>query len=95
MNNLACKIQVQKIISDNITSPTGDFHLNEFDEGSFLLEMNKKFNIQPKENVENELLMNKIIKSSTIRVRGKISDKELNKDKFIKELFKNFEINEL
>lgn len=87
------KIKIQKLLNDNLNLSSGDFYSDELDESNFIYDFNKSFKISPKKDCGNNCeLLKKIIKSSTVRVRGMISSKELKQSKFFKELFNSFEI---
>lgn len=90
------KSKIQQLIDRNIVRASGDFHSDSFDEFAFIQEVNKKFKITPKQPGDNFYeLFDRVIKKSMAKVRGRFNSKELNKNKFIKELFENFEINKL
>jgi hypothetical protein len=88
-----CRMIVQKIINENIVDASGDFHSNEFDDTSFIIDLNKACSLKSKiEDVNSEELLKNIIKTSTVKVRGRINTKELKPSKLIKELFEKLEI---
>lgn len=87
------KIRVHQIIDDNIVRAIGDFHSDDFDQDTFIHEINKKFKLTPKESgVDGDKLLEKIIKLSTVKTRGRFNSKELNQNKLAKELFENFQL---
>jgi len=93
MDDVKTKMKIQKLLDDNLIRAGGDFHSDELDESNFIYDFKKCFKISTKEGDENSYkLLEKIIKSSTVRVRGMISSKELKQSKFFKELFNSFEI---
>jgi hypothetical protein len=93
INDVKVKTKIQNLLADNAVPAGGDFYSNELDEGSFIVEMEKNFNMTPVEsNCDVDVLLEKVIKTSTVKVRGMISSKELKASKFFNELFKNFEI---
>jgi hypothetical protein len=90
------KIRVHQIIDDNIVRAIGDFHSDDFDQDTFVHEINKKFKLTPKESgVDGVKLLEKIIKLSTVKTRGRFNSKELNQNKLTKELFENFQLESL
>lgn len=87
------RIVVHQLISNNIAHAVGDFHSDDFDEDTFIHEINKKFKLIPKESgVDSGQLLEKIIKLSTVNTRGRFNSKELNQNKLSKELFQNFQL---
>lgn len=90
------RILVHQIINDNIVRAIGDFHSDDFDQDTFIYEINKKFKLTPKEHgVDGGKLLEKIIKLSTIKVRGRFNSKELNQNKLSRGLFENFQLESL
>ena len=87
------RIVVHQLISDNIAHAIGDFHSDNFDEDTFIHEINKKFKLTPKAiGVDGGDLLQKIIKLSTVKTRGRFNSKELNQNKLSRELFENFQL---
>lgn len=92
-NDVKNKAKIQQLINEYTISAGGDFHSDELDEKSFLHELNKNFKVTPKENGENSCeLLEKIIKLSTVKVRGRLNAKEFKQNKFLSKLYENFEI---
>jgi len=89
INDVKVKTKIQKLLNNNTTRAGGDFHSDELDEGSFICDLEKSFKMTPVGNCES---LQKVIKVSTVKVRGMISSRELKQSKFFKELFNNFEI---
>ena len=90
------KIKIQKILNDNTIRAIGDFHVDELDVDSFFHELQKKFSLNPKEKGEEVCnLLEKIVKLSTVKVRGMFNSKEVKHNKLIKNLFNTFEIKEV
>ena len=87
------RIIVHRIIDSNISRAGGDFHSDDFDENTFIYEINKKFNLTPKESGVNGVeLLEEIIKSSIVNARGRFNSKELNQNKLSKKIFENFQL---
>lgn len=87
------KIKVHQIIDDNIVRAIGDFHSDDFDEDTFIYEINKKFKLIPKDSVvDGNILLEKIIKLSTVKTRGRFNSRELNQNKLSREIFENFQL---
>lgn len=87
------RIVVHQIFDDNIVRAIGDFHSDDFDQDNFIYEINKKFKLTPKGvGVDGGDLLEKIIKMSTLKSRGRFNSKELNQNKLSRELFKNFQL---
>ncbi len=87
------KIRVQEIIEKNSTTAVGDFHSDNFDCDAFICDINKNFKLTPNISSTNvDEVLEKIIKSSTIKVRGRFNSKEIKKSKLLKELFINFKL---
>lgn len=90
------RILVHQIIDDNIVRAIGDFHSDEFDQDTFIHKINKKFKLTPKESgADGDKLLEKIIKLSTIKTRGRFNSKEFNQNKLSKGLFENFQLESL
>lgn len=89
INDVKVKTKIQKLLHDNIARAGGDFHHDELDEINFTCDLEKSFKMTPIENCKS---LEKIIKLSTVKVRGMINSRELKQSKFFKELFNNFEI---
>ncbi len=87
------RIKVHQIIDNNIARSIGDFHSDDFDEDTFIYEINKKFKLTPMElGVDGVKLLKKIIKLSIVKTRGRFNSKELNQNKLSRELFQNFQL---
>lgn len=93
INDAKVKAKIQRLLDSNTVRAGGDFHSDELDGDNFIYDLEKKFNITPLESCKNNYeLLKKVIKLSTVKVRGMINSKELKQSKFFKELFKSFEI---
>ena len=90
------KIKVHQIIDDNIVRAIGDFHSDDFDKDTFVHEINKNFKLTPREpEIDGVKLLEKIIKLSIVKTRGRFNSKELNQNKLAKQLFENFQLESL
>lgn len=93
INSVKVKTKIQRLLDSNTVRAGGDFYSDELDESAFVHDMEKTFNFTPKENCENNCeLLEKVLKISTVKVRGMINSRELKQSKFFSELFKNFDI---
>jgi len=93
INDVKVKLKIQKLLGDNTVTAGGDFHSDELDGSSFIFDVERECKLTPMvECKSNYELLEKVIKVSTVKVRGMINSKELKQSKFFRELFKNFEI---
>jgi hypothetical protein len=94
--NVKTRVEIQQLLDYNTIRAGGDFHYDDFNKESFLHELNKSFKLTPKEKTsESSELLEKIIKLSTTKVRGRFNAKELKHSKFLSNLLENFEIEKL
>ena len=93
INNAEVKKEIQKLLHNNTARAGGDFHSDELDEFSFIDDLIKHCKITPIDSCENITdKLERVIKLSTVKVRGMISSRELKQSKFFRELFNSFEI---
>jgi hypothetical protein len=92
-NTVKNKMIIQQMLESNTVRAGGDFHSDDFSKESFLQEFNKKFSLKPKNPENNSVdLIENIIKTSTVKVRGRFNAKELKQSLFINKLFENFQV---
>jgi hypothetical protein len=86
-------MKMQELLGSNTAEAIGQFHVDDFDEQSFLIDLGKNFSFKPKEkDVETDEMLKKIIKLSTVKVNGRMNSKEIKHSKFLKKVFDNFEV---
>lgn len=96
INDVRVKTKIQKLLDSNTVRAGADFYSDELDEVSFIADLENNFKLTPKESCENTCeLLEKVIKLSTVKVRGMINSRELKQSKFFRELFKSFDIETL
>jgi len=88
----ANRAKVQSLINSNTSRAVGEFHSDELDSQSFILDMNKEFRVSAKNGEDSDKLLAQTIEKSKKKIRGRMKAKELNQRKFLKLLFEQFEI---
>lgn len=92
-STIKCRMKMQELLGDNTAEAIGQFHNDDFDELSFLIDLNKNFKFTPKEKeVETDEMLKNIIKLSTVKVNGRMNCKEIKHSRFLKKVFDNFEV---
>ena len=93
INDVKVKLKIQMLLCDNTVTAGGDFHSDELDKSCFISDLERTCKLTPVvECKSSDELLEKVIKVSTVKVRGMINSKELKQSKFFRELFKSFEI---
>lgn len=87
------RIKIQELVEKNTSRAGGDFHEDNLDSQSFLMDLKNKFKLTPKKSDKNidELLEN-LVDSSNSKVIGRFDIKTFRQNIFIKKLFENFEV---
>ena len=91
-SKISNRAKMQTLISQNTSMAAGDFHTDQLDVNSLVMDIKKHFNISTKDNRSDGVVISKLVKSSTSRLRGRTSAKEFNQKKFLKLFFESFEI---
>jgi hypothetical protein len=93
INDVKVKAKIQNLLNKNTVMAGGDFHSDVLDDSSFIYDLEKICKLTPTEDCKSNCeLLQEVIKSSTVKVRGMINSKELKQSKFFKDLFNSFEI---
>lgn len=88
--DIKVKSKIQELISNNASKHMSDFHVEEVDIYSLIEDINKNFKIQPLSDISFGDDVIDIFDKCQKRVNGRLKSKELNKNKFLKELSLNF-----
>lgn len=86
------RAKVQSLINSNTARAVGDFHTDELDVDSFILDMKNTFNLSSKNGEDPNELLYQTIEKSKKKIRGRMNAKEFNQKKFLNMLFENFEL---
>ena len=93
--NSVARARVQTLIDKNTTRAGGDFHADVLDEDSFVMDLHKNFKVTHLSGNEVDKELDRLIKRSTVKLRGLFNSRELKQRKFMKGLFEQFKIEQI